>query len=119
MQQCITIFILRRIIPDFITIVLLITSSYSQAIQWDLSPDSANIALLKFDFQLHTFEGAFFSNYAPCDTCDTNSFPIDYIYHEPVDFGDITFRYLPELDTLFFGTIIWMGTGDISIPCFF
>ncbi|NQV36995.1 MAG: T9SS type A sorting domain-containing protein [Candidatus Marinimicrobia bacterium] len=105
-----------RYVTVLITVLHLTGLVSAQDQGWPLHPDSANIAILKFDYQTYAFEGATYSNYAPCTNCDPDSLPWDIIYHEPGDFGDITFQYLPTMDSLFFATIIWMGEGEIFIP---
>lgn len=96
--------------------VYLLSLGFAQTADWNVDPDSANVAILKFDFQTYQFEGAAYANYAPCLHCSPDSLPWEILYHGPGDFGDITFQYSPTQDTLFHATIIWMGEGNIVIP---
>jgi hypothetical protein len=48
-----------------------------------------------------------------------DSFPVSVTYNPPGDFGDLTMQFIPQSgtgDTLFFGTIIWAGSGDVQFP---
>jgi len=45
-----------------------------------------------------------------------DSIPMLMRYKEPSDFGGITFLQIPTYDTIFNGTIIWMGCGQIYYP---
>ena len=83
---------------------------------WPLESDSMNLAILVVDYQDYNFEGGHFSIHAPCHSCTADSLPFTVIIHPAGDFGDITFLYNYSLDTLFFATIIWMGTGQILYP---
>jgi len=87
--------------------------------RWPLDPDSMNLAVLVSDYLTYEFEMGTLDYYPPCASCDEDSLPFDVVYHPPGDFGDITFRYTETGDTLFFGTIIWMGHGAIKYPSHF
>ena len=87
--------------------------------RWPIDPNSMNLAVLVSDYLTYEFEMGTLDCYPPCASCDEDSLPFDVIYHPPGDFGDITFRYTETGDTLFFGTIIWMGHGGIKYPSHF
>ena len=75
-------------------------------------PETNKVLLLKVDYTTNTFEGGkeltFDSN--------TTTFSTNYQYVTPADFGSIKIFYT-ELNTqLFYGDIIWMGTGEIHFP---
>ncbi|MEL6142013.1 MAG: hypothetical protein AAFU67_10380 [Bacteroidota bacterium] len=76
--------------------------------------------LLQIDYQTLEFEGGFrFADIDYDQSVGQDSFPAEVIYNPPGDFGDLTIRLMPPNqtpDTLFFGTIIWSGTGDIQQP---
>lgn len=78
--------------------------------------------LLQVDYETLAFEGGYrlFDTEVPYDPAiPLDSFPVEVLYNSPGDFGDLTLRYLPATgigDTLFFGTIIWAGTGDVIFP---
>jgi len=70
--------------------------------------------MLLFDYTSGDFEGGYFKELASCESCTGDTIPVDKLYQPPVDFGYVGYKY--KADTLFFATIIWMGTGEISIP---
>ncbi len=78
--------------------------------------NAVNIAVLVLDYETLEFEGARVLYFPPCDPCADDSIPLSYRYKPPGDAGDITFWYTPTEGTVFFGTIIWMGTGRIIYP---
>ncbi len=77
------------------------------------NPDNTNkVLMLKIDYTTNTFEGGkelLFSK-------DTNVFSIKTEYTPPGDFGSIKIIYSELNETIFNGTIIWMGTGKITYP---
>jgi len=76
------------------------------------NPDSNKVLMLKVDYLTNTFEGGTETSY----TTDTPAFTIKVNYIEPIDFGNIKLSYQELNETLFDGTIIWMGTGHINYP---
>lgn len=77
-----------------------------------IETNTNKVLLLKVDYTTKTFEGgkefAFDSN--------TTTFSTNYEYVTPSDFGSIKIFYT-ELNTqLFYGNIIWMGTGNVHFP---
>ena len=70
------------------------------------------VLLLKVDYTTNTFEGG------KEFTFDTNTptFSTNYQYVPPGDFGSIKIFYTELNSLLFYGDIIWMGTGDIHFP---
>lgn len=84
--------------------------------RWTLSPDSMNLAVLVSDYLSFEFEMGTLDYYPPCVSCDENGLPFNMIYHATGDFGDVTFEYTVTKDTLFYGTVIWMGHGAIGYP---
>jgi hypothetical protein len=83
---------------------------------WSLEPDSMNLGILVLDYLTYEFIGGRVDHYAPCDTCDRNGLPFEVIYNPPVDYGDITFRYIHTGDTLLYATTVWNGWGQIEYP---
>ncbi|NOQ73060.1 MAG: hypothetical protein GQ574_13710 [Crocinitomix sp.] len=70
------------------------------------------LAMLQVDYLTYAFEGGF--EYEFDD--DSEGFTISGEYKPAGDFGWVKLYY-DELDTLIFsGTVIWMGTGERSIP---
>lgn len=78
--------------------------------------DPANkVVLLRVDYMSDTLEAMaevpLSGNLQASDTI-----PLNVIYASPGDFGNLTLLYGNTNDTVFDGSIIWMGTGSISIP---
>lgn len=74
-----------------------------------------NIATLKVDYETYEFEGGHIEHYN-CSNCPKDNMPFTVNYQPPGDFGRIIFRLSPTLDTVFDGTIIWLGQGKITHP---
>jgi hypothetical protein len=70
------------------------------------------VLMLKVDYTTLAFEGGIEYVFNQ----QTDSFTIDIEYVDPGDFGSIQLTYQELNDTLFFGTIIWMGCGEMIIP---
>ncbi len=75
-----------------------------------------NFAVLALDYLTYEFEEGALNYYPACNGCDNDSLPFDVVFNTPADFGDIAFRYTETGDSLLFGTIIWMGTGELTQP---
>jgi hypothetical protein len=75
-----------------------------------------NLAVLALDYLTYEFEEGALNYYPQCSGCDADSLPFEVTFNSPSDFGDITFEYTETGDTLFFGTIIWLGTGELLQP---
>jgi hypothetical protein len=76
------------------------------------SSNENKILLLKMDYTTNTFEGGkelLFQQ--PSET-----FTVTDDYKSPGDFGSIKLFYSEINETLFYGTIVWMGCGKISYP---
>jgi hypothetical protein len=74
--------------------------------------DEANkVALLKVDFQTNQFEGG-----KELEFATSENFTISSTYTSPGDFGDVQLYYNELNEKIFDGTIIWMGTGEMSYP---
>ncbi len=108
---------MKKII-SFLSLFILLTSCstdlLNQANGTDLANQSGNnkVLLLKVDYTTNTFEGGkeltFDSN--------TTTFSTNYQYVTPSDFGSIKIFYTELNSLLFYGDIIWMGTGEIHFP---
>ncbi|MDR3261018.1 MAG: hypothetical protein LBT78_04200 [Tannerella sp.] len=84
---------------------------------WSCEKDIAqsiksNVLLLKVDYTTNTFEGGKELVF----TAPSESFTITSQYIEPSDFGSIKLFYSETGETLFYGTIIWIGSGEILYP---
>ncbi len=70
------------------------------------------VLMLKVDYTTNIFEGGKEFTFAT----PSNTFTVTNQYAPPSDFGSIRFNYSEINQQLFFGTIIWMGSGSISYP---
>ena len=75
----------------------------------------SNILLLRVDYITNTFEGGHEQILSKGIT-ESDTIPISVEYALPGDIGNIRLIYNPTLETIFNGSIIWMGTGKISYP---
>ena len=78
--------------------------------------DMTNIAVLIVNFMTYNFEGGYLQYFPPTSSTNLDSLPFEIEYRSPLDFGHIIFKLTPNNDTLFFGTIIWHGQGEIKFP---
>ena len=69
------------------------------------------VVLLKVDFLTNVFEGGKELNFSL-----SPNFTISSTYQAPGDFGSVQLFYSELNEMLFDGTIIWMGTGQITYP---
>jgi hypothetical protein len=74
-----------------------------------------NIAVLKLNYTDFSIQGGKMLYY-DCLGCTKDSIPFNVDYQEPMDFGSICLKLNPSLDTVFSGSMIWMGTGVIDFP---
>ncbi|MFW6226633.1 MAG: hypothetical protein ACOC31_00865 [Bacteroidota bacterium] len=79
------------------------------------APDKDKLLMLRIDHLTKNFEGATEIDLSQ-NAASTDSLPIDVHYKPPGDFGNITLLYKPSGDTVFDGSIIWMGKGQINKP---
>lgn len=70
-----------------------------------------NVLLLQVDYTTLAFEGGRELNFP-----DASAFTISHEYNSPGDFGDITLFYEEVNDTIFSGTIVWNGEGEMTYP---
>lgn len=92
------------------------TTMSAGSTRWIIRPGTMSLAILVSDYSSGTFERGTIDYYPACDGCDDDTLPVTIRYNPPGDFGDITFEYSATGDTLFHGTIIWMGTGGMEYP---
>ncbi len=90
---------------------LLVGGGFAQV----LRPNKVNVYTLIVDYDNPQFEGGNLAYY-DCPSCINDSLPFIVDYHEPGDFGSMTFLLNPTEDTLFHGSMIWMGQGQIYYP---
>lgn len=71
--------------------------------------------LLQIDYQTMTFEGGkIFEVTGTAPAVD--SLPVFVTYTPPGDFGDLGIYSSLDSSQLFFGTIVWAGSGDRTFP---
>ena len=75
-----------------------------------------NLAVLITDYLTYKFERGALNYYPQCNACDTDSLPFKIDFVPPVDFGSIAFSYTETGDTLLYGTLIWLGRGELTQP---
>lgn len=78
------------------------------------APPAGNILLLQVDYLSFNFEGA--KELSVSQPSSSDSLPIKVDYKTPSDFGSLFLSYKPTNDSLFFGTIVWSGTGKKDFP---
>ena len=81
-----------------------------------LRDDTTNIAILVVDYLTYNFEGGTIQYYPLPSSITTDSLPFEIEYLPPSDFGHIIFKLIESHDTLFYGTIVWHGRGEIKYP---
>ena len=109
-----------RYLTYFILSILLFACTKEEVIpKEECREASANtVLLLKVDYTTNTFEGGF-EQAINQGLSAGDSLPIRVDLVAPSDFGNISLYYGPTNDLLFDGSIIWMGTGEISFPASF
>ena len=75
-----------------------------------------NLAILVTNYVTYALEGGSLNYYRQCDACDADSLPFRVDHNPAADFGSVTFSYTETGDTLLFGTIIWLGRGQLIYP---
>ncbi|WP_294818186.1 hypothetical protein [uncultured Flavobacterium sp.] len=78
----------------------------------DANPVNGNkVLMLKVDLLTNTFEGGRQLSFE-----EAESFTITPEYVSPGDFGSIKLKYEETGETIFDGTIVWNGLGQMSYP---
>jgi hypothetical protein len=70
------------------------------------------VLLLKVDLKTNVFEGGKELTFAK----ETQTFTITSLYVPPGDLGSLKLFYSELDEPLFFGTILWMGKGEMTYP---
>ncbi len=73
---------------------------------------TSQVLMLKVDYTTHTFEGGTEFGFLK----QSDNFTIINEYVEPSDFGSVKLIYKELNETLFEGTIHWMGLGEMLFP---
>jgi hypothetical protein len=92
------------------------TQQIQPAHQTPPAPEEIVIAVLVVDYLSHEFEGAALNTYPTFYKFDCTTLPFGVQYCSPADFGYIRFTYLPNMQEVFYGTIVWNGCGSLMRP---
>jgi len=104
---------MKRSIPAFIVLTLLLSCAKNIDLQKKQNGQATNkVLMLKVDYTTNTFEGGREFTF----TKPATTFTITNQYKAPGDFGSIKLIYHELNETLFDGTIHWMGLGQMNFP---
>lgn len=92
-----------------LSLVSLLLSCNSDSLNLD---EVTHVLMLKVDYTTDTFEGGAEFNFSK----KADNFTIVNEYVEPIDFGSVKLIYKEFNETLFNGTIHWMGLGEMTYP---
>jgi hypothetical protein len=67
-------------------------------------------------YETDEFEGGREVSFPPYALPPTDSLPRIVDYEPPGDFGSIAFEYVDTADTVFYGSIVWAGRGEMLVP---
>lgn len=85
----------------------------SENVDIDIDSDAPNqILMLKVDYTTNAFQGGTILGFSK----KSESFSITNEYVEPGDFGSVKLIYKELNQTIFSGSIIWMGLGEMTFP---
>ena len=102
-----------RLMFIFEALIQVISLGQGNAVS-DYTHKNVTVATLIVDWDTNKFDGGNMSFYT-CPDCTGDSVPFLMDYHGPGDVGRITFT-LPNIDTVFDGSIVWLGTGKRYYP---
>ncbi len=91
---------------------LFIVSCSKDDINDDIKNDHNGVLLLQVDYLENSFEAGKELTFLD----STLTFTIEKEYDPPGDFGNIKLIYKELQETLFDGTIIWLGLGEMNFP---
>ncbi len=98
-----------------LAVTSMLTSCNKNKVDPEETPKENKVLLLKINYMTYAFEGGkelIFSE----RISTSDSLPIITNYKSPGDFGSISLFYQSKNDTLFHGTVHWMGSGEIYYP---
>lgn len=101
-----------KILFSILLFSILISCSNDDVNSTNLQTSTNGVLMLKVDYTTNVFEGGkefTFEN-------STSAMTITNEYITPGDFGNIKMIYQEINETLFDGSIIWMGLGQINFP---
>lgn len=97
----------------FFILIVILFSCNSDNMDINIDTDAPNqILMLKVDYTTNAFEGGTVLGFSK----PTDNFTITNEYVSPSDFGSIKLIYKELNQTLFAGTIHWMGLGKMTFP---
>ena len=102
---------MKPFFPYSAILALLIFNNACDSTEPALS-EANHVLMLKVDYTTNTFEGGKEFSFSKSST----SFEITNEYREPGDFGSVKLFYSGANEMLFYGEIIWMGSGKILYP---
>ena len=101
---------------NFLIILSLVFTLFSCSREEDemIAPDvnPNNVLVLKVDYNTNAFEGGkelFFTE-------TTSTMTVSNQYVQPADFGSLQLIYTELNETIFDGTIVWNGLGQMNFP---
>jgi len=94
--------------------ILKLTNEFSELLleKQDVDVNYNKVLMLTVDYTTNTFKGGKELLF----TEQSETFTITYEFKQPGDFGHIKLFYQEINELLFFGTIIWMGCGEMVFP---
>ncbi|NQT62327.1 MAG: T9SS type A sorting domain-containing protein [Candidatus Marinimicrobia bacterium] len=95
---------------------LLMALSLSAQSYITLPEDSVSFGLFVVNYQSKEFEQGTILNYPTCLEVDTVLFPLELEVQPAADFGYTIMTYPCTGDTVFHGTYVWMGQGELYKP---
>lgn len=97
----------------YVLILLVISFSACEEIAEETPIKAENkVLMLQVDYLTNKFEGGKELTFLKLDS----NFSIESQYKAPGDFGNIRLMYKELNETIFDGSIIWMGKGNIKYP---
>ncbi|MBT3230141.1 MAG: T9SS type A sorting domain-containing protein [Candidatus Marinimicrobia bacterium] len=108
-------FIKHQFLNKIIGTLLIVLSVSAQSVI-TLPEDSVSFGLFIVDYQSKEFEQGTILNYPACVDADTVFIPMELEVQPAADFGYTIMTYPCTGDTVFHGTYVWMGLGEIFAP---
>ncbi|MDD4395237.1 MAG: hypothetical protein VB079_06590 [Petrimonas sp.] len=97
----------------FLFLITFLVGCVSDNMDINIDTDAPNqVLMLKVDYTSNTFEGGTIFGFSK----PTDNFTIINEYIEPSDFGNVKLIYKELNETLFAGTIHWLGLGKMTFP---
>lgn len=99
-------------ILTLLTVIITLISCSTDNAETIQTTSSNKVLILKVDYNTNIFEGG----KELCFTSATSAMTVSSQYVSPGDFGSIKLTYEEINETLFNGTIVWNGLGQINYP---